>query len=336
MRKIIKPEDIRRDKRVVKIPDVDFEFEPIPMPVLSENDLAQGNVIDGTAPAQGENIEAAVEGEVHKADGEGGNAEAVNVANATEADVVSQSFEQAPVPTIQTVLTEELREELKEEIRQELLGELGRKKISAQKEISIMQRDAKMESEAIIAQAHAEKEQMLSDASEKASQILSEAYQEGIKKGFEEKKTLLDNLAIYISNSIEEIKRERNEFFEAYAKELKVLAIDICEKIISHKIDEDDMIMYGVIKDAVRYVRDTKWVKAEVSRELSGYVDSLEAELKTSGQNVEFIFSDGIPKDSVIMNTSNGLVVATVSEQIKNLREFIVMLDKGDSDESKP
>ncbi len=36
------------------------------------------------------------------------------------------------------------------------------------------------------------------------------------------------------------------------------------------------------------------------------------------------------------MNTSNGLVVATVSEQIKNLREFIEMLDKGDSDESKP
>ncbi len=261
MRKIIKPEDIRRDKRVVKIPDVEFEFEPIPMPVLSENDLAQGNVIDGTAPAQGDNAEVAVEGEAPKAEGEGSNAEGVNVADVNNAQ---QPFDQTPVPTVQPILTEELREELKEEIRQELLGELGRKKISAQKEISIMQRDAKAEAEAIIAQAHAEKEQMLRDASEKASQILSDAYQEGIKKGFEEKKTLLDNLAIYISNSIEEIKRERNEFFEAYAKELKVLAIDICEKIISHKIDEDDMVMYGIIKDAIRYVRDTKWVKAEV------------------------------------------------------------------------
>ncbi len=289
MRKVIKPDDIRRDNRVVQIPDV--EFEPEPLPEAPEN-------VDGDA----------TEGE----------------------------FIETTVPTVQTVITEELCEKLREEIRQELIGELGRKKIAAQKECSVLLRDAKSEAETILAQAHAEKDRILNEASIQANQLLSESYQEGAKKGFEEKKTLLDNLAIYISNSIEEIKRERNEFFERYAKELKVLAVEMCEKIISHKIEEDDMIMYGVIKDAVRYVRDTKWVKAEVASELSGYVDSLEKELQASGQNVEFIFSDGIPKDSCILNTSNGLVVATVSEQIKNLREFIIMLDKGDSDESKP
>lgn len=294
MRKIIKPEDIRRDKKIVHIPDVEFEPEPVP-----ENE----NIPEGEA-AEGEFVEGV--------------------------------FEEASVPASKAVLTNELREQLKEEIRQELAGELGRKKISAQKECSVLLRDAKIEAEAVLAQAHSEKDNILNEASAQANQIRSDAYNEGAKKGFEEKKTLLDNLAIYISNSIEEIKKERNEFFENYAKELKLMAVDICEKIISHKIEDDDMIMYGVIKDAVRYVRDTKWVKAEVASELSGYVDTLEKEFKASGQNVEFIFSDGIPKDSCILNTSNGLVVATVSEQIKNLREFIIMLDKGDSDESKP
>ena len=294
MRKIIKPEDIRRDKKIVHIPDVEFEPEPIP-----ENE----NISEGEA-AEGEFVEGV--------------------------------FEETTVSAAQAVVTNELREQLKEEIRQELAGELGRKKISAQKECSELLRDAKVEAEAVLAQAHSEKDRILNEASAQANQICSDAYNEGAKKGFEEKKTLLDNLAIYISNSIEEIKKERNEFFENYAKELKLLAVDICEKIISHKIEDDDMIMYGVIKDAVRYVRDTKWVKAEVASELSGYVDTLENELKASGQNVEFIFSDGIPKDSCILNTSNGLVVATVSEQIKNLREFIIMLDKGDNDESKP
>lgn len=294
MRKIIKPEDIRRDKKIVHIPDVEFEPEPIP-----ENE----NISEGEA-AEGEFVEGV--------------------------------FEETTVSAAQAVVTNELREQLKEEIRQELAGELGRKKISAQKECSELLRDAKVEAEAVLAQAHSEKDRILNEASAQANQICSDAYNEGAKKGFEEKKTLLDNLAIYISNSIEEIKKERNEFFEYYAKELKLLAVDICEKIISHKIEDDDMIMYGVIKDAVRYVRDTKWVKAEVASELSGYVDTLENELKASGQNVEFIFSDGIPKDSCILNTSNGLVVATVSEQIKNLREFIIMLDKGDNDESKP
>ena len=93
--------------------------------------------------------------------------------------------------------------------------------------------------------------------------------------------------------------------------------------------------MYGVVKDAVRYARDAKWVKTEVSAELAGYVDSLEQELHLSGQNIDFIFSEGISKDTCILNTSDGLIDASVTEQLKNLREFINTLDKGDSDESK-
>ena len=111
--------------------------------------------------------------------------------------------------------------------------------------------------------------------------------------------------------------------------------MDICEKLICQKVESDDMVMYGVIKDAVRYVRDTKWVKAEVSKELSGYLDSLEKELKQAGQNVEFIFAEGVPKDTCILNTSNGMVVATLSQQIKNMREFLNSLDKVEQDEDR-
>ncbi|MGN0614411.1 MAG: FliH/SctL family protein [Porcipelethomonas sp.] len=280
MRKVIKPEDIRSDRKVIKIPDVEFEPEPLP-----------------------ENPEA------------------------------EESVEQQPE---QPVLTPELREQITEEIREELAGELGRRRIAATQECGRLVHDAKQEAETIIAQANAEKNRILSDAEAQSKQLMAQAYSEGSKKGFEEKKTLLDNLAVYISHSVEEIKRERNRFFEEYSRELKHLAVDICEKIISQKIEDDDMVMYGVIKDAVRYVRDAKWVKAEVSSELSGYIDSLEKELQDSGQSVEFILSEGVPRDTCILNTSSGLVVATLSEQIRNLREFIDSLDKGDSDEGKP
>lgn len=282
MRKIFKPEDIRRDKKVVKIPDIEFEIE---MPD-----------------------------------------------EALETDEENQSGE----ANEQTVLTQELREQIAAEIREELAGELGRKKINVQKECTMLLRDAKKDAEVIIAQANAEKERILSEANAKAQQTASEAYSEGSYKGFKEKTALLDNLALYISHSIEEIKREKNQFFEEYAKELKHLSIDICEKIISQKIEDDDMIMYGVIKDAVRYARNTTWIKADVSSKLSGYIDSLEKELQESGQNVEFILSENVPKDTCILNTSDGVIVATLSEQIKNLREFINTIDKGGSDESKP
>ena len=281
MRKIFKPEDIRRDKKIVKIPDIEFDIE--------------------------------------------------------EPDVAPESDEDNQAETSdQPVLTQELHDRIMAEVREELTGELGRKKIKAQKECSIMMRDAKNEAAVIIAQANAEKERILNDARFQAQQITADAFNEGAQKGFKEKTALLDNLALYISHSIEEIKREKNQFFKEYAKELKHLSVEICEKIISQKIEEDDMIMYGVIKDAVRYARDTKWIKAEVSNRLSGYIDSLEKELQESGQNVEFILSEGVPNDTCILNTSDGLVVATLSEQIKNLREFINTIDKGDSDENKP
>lgn len=291
MRKIFKPEDIRKGKGIVQIPDIEFEPEPIP-----EDDTVEE--IDEEAAAA----------------------------------AVAAAEEQAR----REALEEEIRQQISEQLRQELAGELGRKKISAQKECSVLLRDAKIEAEGIIAQANVEMQRIVNEAAAQAQQIKTEAYEEGAKKGFEEKKALLENLALYISHSIEEIKKERNQFFEEYAKELKHLSVNICEKIISQKIEDDDMVMYGVIKDAIRYVRDTKWVKAEVSSELSGYVDTLEKELQASGQNVEFIYTEGISKDVCILNTSNGLVDATISEQLKNLREFINTLDKGDSDESKP
>ncbi len=275
MRRIIKPEDIRRDKKIVKIPDVDFKIDPPP------------------------------------------------------GDETQESEESSNSP----VITPELREEITGELRNELAGELSRKRIKAKSECDMLIKNAQEEANAILASAEMQKSQIINDAQMQATQLRQEAIEEGEKKGFEDKTKLLENLALYISHSIEEIKKERNEFFEQYAKELRHLAVDISEKVIAQKIEEDDMIMYGVIKDALRYVRDTKWVKAEVSAELTGYIDTLEKELAASGQNVEFILTNGLPKESCIINTSDGLVDATLSEQLKNLREFIDNLDKGDSDE---
>jgi len=291
LRKIFKPEDVRRDKRVVQIPDVEFEFTPIIPESESEEEIDEEAAAAAQALAEEEEKRIALE--------------------------------------------TSLRAEIEAKVREELIGELGRKKITAQKQCDTIVRDAKIEAEAIIAQANVEMQKILNEAALQAQQIKAEAYNEGAKQGFEEKKKLFENLALYISHSIEEIKKERNEFFAEYEKQLKYVAVDICEKIISHKIEDDDMIMYGVIKDAVRYARDAKWVKAEVSSELSGYVDSLEQELHLSGQNIDFIFSDGIAKDTCILNTSDGLIDASVTVQLKNLREFINTLDKGDSDESK-
>ncbi|MGN1480972.1 hypothetical protein [Porcipelethomonas sp.] len=233
-------------------------------------------------------------------------------------------------------LKDELYKQITEEVKNECQGEIGRKKIIAQKKCDVMLRDARTEADKIISDAKAESERIINDASSMSEKIKQDAYNEGRNNGLTEKSELLEHLAHYISQSIEEIKGEQEKYFEEYSNEIKHLAVAICEKIIAQKIEDDDLLMYNVIKDAVKSVRDVKWIKAEVSSKLAGYVDSLEKELSTEGQNIEFVLSDDAPKDTCVLNTSSGVVVATLSVQLHNLKDFINNLDKGDNNEDQP
>ena len=140
-------------------------------------------------------------------------------------------------------LTEELYKKITEEVKNEYAGEIGRKKIIAQQKCDVMLRDAKNESEKIISDAKAESERIINDANSMSEKIKQDAYNEGRNAGLSEKSELLEHLAHYISQSVEEIKSEHEKFCEEYSNELKHLAVSICEKIIAQKIEEDDLLM---------------------------------------------------------------------------------------------
>lgn len=231
------------------------------------------------------------------------------------------------------ILTEEVYQEVREQMREELAGELGRKKLTAAHERDVMMNKAKKEAKKLVEDANVNRRQILDDASAAAENIKQKAYEEGLKKGIEDKSELLENLAHYISHSIEQMKKDEEEYFKEYEKQLKYVALEMAEKIIYQKIQEDDMTMYNLVKNAVKTVRGSEWIKAEVSEKLSGYADSLEKELADSGINVEISISETVPDDTCVLNTAEGVVIATISEQIANLREYISRQDKGGNDE---
>lgn len=273
MRKIFKPENIRKDIRVVRIPDIEFQ--------------------------------------------------------------VQKDEDEAEAEKNEEIRIQELYDKALVEIRDEYSGEIGRKKLVAQQECGRLVQNAKKEAEKILEDAKVQSETLIAEANAATEKIKQDAYNEGYAKGIAEKSELLENLSEKISQSIEIMKADEQSYFDNYTQELKTLAFEIAEKVISQKIEEDDMLMYNVIKDAVKSVRDAKWIKVSVSDQLSGYVDSLEKELKDSGANSEFIISDGSPKDTCVLNTSNGLVVATLSTQLANMKEYILKLDKGEGNEEQ-
>lgn len=232
-----------------------------------------------------------------------------------------------------TVLTEEIYQNIREEVREELAGELGKQKLYAAHERDVMLHNAKREAKKLVDGANQKKSQILEEANTTSEEIRKNAYDEGLKKGIKEKSELLENLAHYISHSIEQIKHDEKVYFKEYAKQLKYVGAEIAEKIIYQKIQDDDMVMYNLVKNAVKSVRDASWIKVEVSEKLSGYADSLEKELSENGMNAEIFISENVSDDTCILNTSNGFIVATISKQIENLREFIIRQDKSDNDE---
>lgn len=231
------------------------------------------------------------------------------------------------------VLTEEVYEEIKTKMRDELAGELGRKKLSAAHERDVMMNKAKKEAQKILDDANVSRRQILDDASASAETIKQNAYNEGLKKGIADKSELLENLAHYISHSIEQMKKDEEEYFKEYEKQLKYVALEMAEKIIYQKIQEDEMTMYTLVKNAVKTVRGADWIKVETSQKLSGYADSLEKELADSGIEIELSINETVPEDTCVINTSEGVVIATISEQLSNMKEYISRQDKGGNDE---
>ncbi|MBQ7047103.1 MAG: hypothetical protein IJN85_05130 [Oscillospiraceae bacterium] len=251
----------------------------------------------------------------------------------TEEEVESAAAAAAAAEEEKKILKEEIYQEVRAQMQDELAGELGRKKLSAAHDRDVLMNKAKKEAQRLVDDANVSRRQILDEASSAAETIKKNAYDEGLKKGIADKSELLENLAHYISHSIEQLKKDEEEYFKEYEKQLKYVALEMAEKIIYQKIQDDDMTMYNLVKSAIKTVRSSAWIKAEVSEKLSSYADSLEKELADSGINVELIISETVPDDTCVLNTAEGVVIATVSEQIANLREYISRQDKGGNDE---
>lgn len=231
------------------------------------------------------------------------------------------------------VLTDEILDKVRKEIREEVNKELGRKKAAAEHERDSIIAKAKKDAKKLLDDASVSRKSIIDEANAAAAKMKVEAYEEGLKKGITEKSEALDKLSGLISENIEIMKNDESQYFTEYENQLRYIASEIAEKIIYQKIADDDMTMYNLVKNAIKSVRDASWITAEVSEKLSGYIDSLEKELADSGIKADITIKEGSPDDTCVINTSDGLVVATVSQQLANLKEFIEMQGKTESTE---
>ena len=111
------------------------------------------------------------------------------------------------------------------------------------------------------------------------------------------------------------------DYFEKYERELKYLAIEIAQKMIISRIEEDDLTLNRLVMQTVNASKGSAWLKVEISEHLVGLVDTLKEELKNADDYCRMeVVPTASPDDTVRVSGEQGTVDASISTQAENLR----------------
>jgi len=131
---------------------------------------------------------------------------------------------------------------------------------------------------------------------------------------------------------LDEIRVAQERYMEKYIGELKYFSIEVAEKMILEKIGEDDLILNKMVLQAVSGMKNSQWLRVEVSDRLTRLTEFLKNEL--SGP--EYLGKASVvpvaaPPDTCRIVSESGATVATVSVQADNLRRAFSKADSPDN-----
>ena len=160
------------------------------------------------------------------------------------------------------------------------------------------------------------------------SEICTEAEKKAYDDALAAKEAEIEACIAEVQALIGEVRSEKEQYMEDYARELKYFAIEIAEKMILEKIGEDDLILNKMVLQAVTEVRNSEWLRVEVSDRLTGLTEFLKDELaKPEYRGQAAVSPVAAAPDTCRVVTDSGAIVATVSVQAENLRRIFSEAD---------
>lgn len=163
------------------------------------------------------------------------------------------------------------------------------------------------------------------DLRQLAQEVAQQAYYDALNK----KKAELRECVANVQQEMDELIRAQQKFMSDYTDELKYMAVDIAEKMILEKIQEDDLILERLVMQSVAAVKNADWIDVEVSERLVGLIDKINQELeKPEFEGKVHVFpvagTDGVCR----IVTNEGAVVSSIETQAENLRRAFRGLDQ--------
>lgn len=184
----------------------------------------------------------------------------------------------------------------------------------------------------ILQSAGAEREKLLDQAREDAEHIREQAKQEGYREAFGEMKARVEQCLTGVNELLDRLQSQQAEYFAQYERQLSLLAVDIAEKTLNKSVGEHEDEMKSLIAQAVSSIRNVDWISVEVSDRLPGLVRWLESELgaQNGARRCEVNARD-LPPGACVIYTPEGVVDASVSVQLENLRNLFSRMNEGET-----
>ena len=162
---------------------------------------------------------------------------------------------------------------------------------------------------------------LISRAQEEAGTIKNAAAKEGYNEGLEKAKHDIQQL----KSALGDFLKAKQEVFEYIAPDILEISIDIAKKIVKHEIEQDPQIILATILDVLKTIsRDESRISIKVNPAEVAIVKTNVTEISSSiglEARINVIADDTIEIGSCIVQTSNGIVDATVNTQLEIIKE---------------
>lgn len=180
---------------------------------------------------------------------------------------------------------------------------------------------AEDEAQTILAKAQHRAIQLVSEAGEQAASIRASAQQQGYDAAFQSE---FDNIVKCLSNAnetVQTIQRSFEDYLGQYAAKLQQFSLEIASSIMKRKLTEDPLIMCDLVEHVMSTIKDAKWAVVALSKDLVPLIELLQSELPARCPTIASLEIEGkdIPVGRCIIDSSNGVIDASINEQLANL-----------------
>lgn len=193
----------------------------------------------------------------------------------------------------------------------------------AQDKADEMLAEAERKAAKIIADAERKSAAIVDEAEKKSVTISEDAVKQGIEKGRAEKTAEIDECIIKLQQFMIALKNSQTEYFEDMYPQLKYLSLDIAEKIVYKKIEEDEKFLYELVVQALKDFKAAEWINVEISDQMAELVDYLVSQQESGILPQEADFNTASTENgSVMIESQSNVCDASISTQLRNIKSY--------------